>query len=335
MNETVDDLPEDEGRPSSFTVPAGDDPERADRVLSANFPELSRSRWQAAFDDGRVTLGGKPIEKNTQLRPGDTVEFVMPRPAPTSVTAQKIPLDILFEDEHIVVVNKAAGMVVHPGAGTGEDTLVHALLWHTKGKLAPAGGALRPGIVHRLDKDTSGAIIAAKTDEAYFALIRAFTEREPDKRYVALCAGRPQLLSGVCRERIDRHPNNRVKMAVCESGGKDARTDWAVDERFGERAVLVRCKLHTGRTHQIRVHLEHLGHPILGDHTYGRFAEKFYGGLPAPRVMLHAASVSFAHPVTGKPLAIEAPLPADFLALAEALREKFGSNPVRKAHLQL
>ena len=329
-------IPDDEAAeaPVSFTVPAGTEPERVDRILAAHFPELSRSRWQAALDEGRVTLGGAAVDKKRLARPGDTFEFTFPRPAPTTVRPVDIPLNILFEDEHIVVVNKRAGMVVHPGAGTGEDTLVHALLHHTKGKLAPAGGVLRPGIVHRLDKETSGIVVCAKTDEAYLALIRAFSEREPDKRYVALCAGSTGLLSGICREPIDRHPNNRVKMAVRDTG-KPARTDWAVDERFGAKAVLMRCKIHTGRTHQIRVHLTHLGLPILGDHTYGKFPELFSGNLGAPRVMLHAASLRIAHPVTGEPLEFEAPLPDDFVAMQGALRSAFGSNPVRKAHLQM
>ena len=319
--------------PTVFTVPAGTEAERADKVLASLFPEFSRSRWTAAIEAGDVTLAGVAIDKKRILKPGDTLAFSLPHPAPTTVSAVNIPLEILFEDEHIVVVNKPAGMVVHPGAGTGENTLVHALLHHTKGALAPAGGVLRPGIVHRLDKETSGVIIVAKTDEAYYALIKSFSEREPDKRYYALCASAPQLLSGICREPIDRHPNNRVKMAV-RDGGKPARTDWAVDERFGKKAVLMRCKIHTGRTHQIRVHLTHLGHPILGDNTYGRFAEEL-SDWPAPRVMLHAAYLNIAHPVTGEPMNFEAPLPKDFLTLADWLRGAFGSNPVKKAHLQL
>lgn len=329
-----DSIPDDADAPVVFTVPEGTEPDRADKILAANFPELSRSRWQTAIDEGRVSLSGAPVDKKRTLRPGDTLEFLLPRPPPTTVNAVAIPLDILFEDEHLVVVNKRPGMVVHPGAGTGEDTLVHALLHHTKGKLAPAGGVLRPGIVHRLDKETSGIVVCAKTDEAYLALIRAFAEREPDKRYVALCAGLPGLLSGICREPIDRHPNNRVKMAVRDTG-KPARTDWAVDERFGNKAVLMRCKIHTGRTHQIRVHLTHLGMPILGDHTYGKFPDLFCGELAAPRVMLHAASLKITHPVTGAPMEFEAPLPDDFLALLGRLRTAFGSSPVRKAHLQV
>jgi 23S rRNA pseudouridine1911/1915/1917 synthase len=322
----IDDL-----TPTVFTVPEGVDPARVDKILAAHYPEYSRSRWQAALEAGQISCEGLVIGKGRSVKPGDTLEFMIPRPPPTTVNAVDIPLEILFEDKHIVVVNKRAGMVVHPGAGTGEDTLVHALLHHTKGKLAAAGGVLRPGIVHRLDKETSGIILCAKTDEAYMELIKSFSEREPDKRYIAICAGAPQLLSGVCREPIDRHPNNRVKMAV-RDGGKDARTDWAVDERFGTKAVLMRCKIHTGRTHQIRVHLTHLNHPILGDHTYGRFPEEVFGTWPAPRVMLHAASLKIPHPVTGEELAFEAPMPPDFLHLLGWLRGAFGSSPVRKVH---
>lgn len=328
-------IPEDETAETAvFTVPEGALPDRADKVLAACFPEFSRSRWQSALEDGSVRLDGAPVDKKRTLRPGETLTLTLPRPAPTTVRPVAIPLDILFEDEHIVVVNKRAGMVVHPGAGTGEDTLVHALLHHTGGRLAAAGGVLRPGIVHRLDKETSGIVVCAKTDEAYLALVRAFSEREPDKRYVALCAGSPGLLSGICREPIDRHPNNRVKMAVRETG-KPARTDWAVDERFGAKAVLMRCKIHTGRTHQIRVHLVHLGLPILGDRTYGKFPDLFTGDLGAPRVMLHAASLRIAHPVTGAPLEFEAPLPDDFVGLMGRLRNAFGGSRVRKAHRQI
>lgn len=319
--------------PTVFTVPDDAEPARADKVLALYFPEFSRSRWGAAIEAGVVSIDGVPIDKKRAVKPGVTMTFIPPYPEPTTVSAVDIPLDILFEDEHIIVVNKAAGMVVHPGAGTGENTLVHALLHHTKGALAPAGGVLRPGIVHRLDKETSGVILCAKTDEAYYSLIESFSEREPDKRYFALCHGGPHLLSGVCREPIDRHPNNRVKMAV-RDGGKEARTDWAIDERFGKNAVMMRCKIHTGRTHQIRVHLTHLGHPILGDHTYGRFPEEVFGDWPAKRVMLHAAYLKIPHPVTGEEMSFEAPLPQDFRTLIDWLRGSFGSRPVKKAHLQ-
>lgn len=316
--------------PVPFTVPADAAPDRADKLLAATHgAAVSRSRWQTLLDEGRVTCEGATLNRKSELRPGDTLLITLPAPPPAEVRPVAIPLDTLFEDEHIVVVNKRAGMVTHPGAGTEEDTLVHALLHHTRGALAPAGGVLRPGIVHRLDKETSGVIVAAKTDAAYLELVKGFSEREPDKRYFAIVHGLPELLSGVCRAPVERHPANRVKMAVRDDG-KPARTDWAVENRFGSRAALVRCKIHTGRTHQIRVHLSHLGFPILGDHTYGRFPDPVLRDWPAPRVMLHAASLSLPHPITREPLRFDAPLPQDFQNLLDFLKTTFGASPVIK-----
>lgn len=315
-----------------FTVSPGTPPERADKVLAAQHAAaISRSRWQVLLDDGCVSRGGLALDRKSLVRGGETLDITLPEPAVSAVRPVDIPLEILFEDEHIVVVNKRPGMVTHPGAGTGDDTLVHALLHHTKGKLAPAGGTVRPGVVHRLDKETSGIILFAKTDEAYLELIRSFSEREPDKRYLAITSGCPHLLSGILRQPIDRHPSNRVKMAVVENG-KPARTDWAVENRFADKAALIRCKIHTGRTHQIRVHLAHLGFPILGDHTYGRFHESILSGWPAPRVMLHAAFLDIAHPVTGEMMHFEAPLPPDFLHLLGFLKSALGQAPVIKAY---
>ena len=323
---------DDTSAPAEFIVPPGTPADRADKVLAASHDAaISRSRWQTLLDEGRVTRDGKPLDRKSVVTAGEPLVITLPAPPPAEVRAVNIPLEVLFEDEHIIAVNKRAGMVTHPGAGTGEDTLVHALLHHTGGKLAPAGGTVRPGIVHRLDKETSGVIIAAKTDEAYLELIKAFSDREPDKRYHALTYGCPTLLSGISRDPIDRHPSNRVKMAVRDDG-KPARTDWAVDNRFGAKAALIRCKIHTGRTHQIRVHLSHLGFPILGDHTYGRFPESVNRDWPAPRVMLHAASLDIAHPVTREPLRFDAPLPSDFLHLLGFLKSAFGEKPVIKVH---
>lgn len=324
---------ENAGKTTEFTVPAGTPADRADKVLAAFHAAISRSRWQTLLDDGCVTRAGTTLDRKALVSAGETLHITLPAAPPTEVRPVAIPLEIIFEDEHIVVVNKKAGMVTHPGAGTGEDTLVHALLHHTRGKLAAAAGALRPGVVHRLDKETSGVILFAKTDEAYLALVKAFSEREPDKRYFALTHGCPTLLSGICRGPIDRHPANRVKMAVLETG-KNARTDWAVDNRFGTRAALIRCKIHTGRTHQIRVHLAHLGFPILGDHTYGRFPDAVLNDWPAPRVMLHAASLEIDHPVSTLPMRFEAPLPDDFLNALGFLKNAFGQKPVIKAYHQ-
>lgn len=312
----------------TYTVPAGTERERADKVLAAAFPEMSRSRIQKILDAGYVVLGGEIVARKTPLSAGNILEISFPEPSATTLEPTEMPLDVLFEDDDIIVINKAPGIVTHPGAGTGADTLVHALLHHTGGKLAAAGGELRPGVVHRLDKETSGVMLFAKTDAAYFSLIEKFQARELRKEYLALTDKAPDLLAGVIREPIDRHPTNRVKMAVRENG-KPARTDWFVEEKFGADAALVRCILHTGRTHQIRVHLSFVGHPILGDRTYGKTAAR-HAGLPIPRVMLHAARLCLEHPISGTPLEFNAFPPADFAHLADCLRERFGSRIIRR-----
>lgn len=311
-----------------FTVPAGVSPDRADKVLAMCFDALSRSQIQRLLDDGRIVFQGSPVrvlERRSRLAPGDVVQIDRPLPPPAQLVPAEIPLDVLWEDEHLLAVNKASGLTTHPGAGTSEDTLAHAALHHTGGCLAAAGGVMRPGIVHRLDKGTSGVILLAKTDLAYHALVRQFSERELDKQYLALVRRRPALLSGSIREPVARHPSNRVKMAVREDG-KPARTDWEVEECFGGQAARVRCWLFTGRTHQIRVHLAHAGHALLGDATYGR--AEHGEAWPVARVMLHAERISLAHPVSGEALEIIAPVPADFLEVEAWLRERFGSRRV-------
>jgi 23S rRNA pseudouridine1911/1915/1917 synthase len=318
----------------TVTVPVDAPPVRADKALAGALPAMSRSQVQRLLDDGRVSADGAVLGKRSVLAGGAVVTLDIPEAAPAALAPADIPLDALFEDEHLLAVNKPAGMVSHPGAGTGEDTLAHAALAHTGGALAAAAGERRPGIVHRLDKETSGVILLAKTDVAYHALVRQFAEREPDKQYLALVAPCPALLAGSERGDIGRHKTNRVKMAVRDDGaGKAARTDWRVEERFGAAAARVRCKLFTGRTHQIRVHLAHKGNAILGDVTYGRGGANggvcgVLAGAPVGRVLLHAERISLPHPVTGALLEIVAPLPADFLAVETWLREKFGSRPV-------
>lgn len=313
----------------TLTIADDIEPDRADKVLVAHFSDMSRSQIQRLLDEHKAIRAGKPLCRKDKIGPGDTIEISRPPPPPSSLAPTDMPLEILFEDEHLLAVNKASGMVTHPGAGTGDDTLVHAALFHTKEKLALAGGDLRPGIVHRLDKETSGVILLAKTDLAYHALVRQFSEREPDKQYVALVNQCPRLLSGSIREPIERHRTHRIKMTVREDG-KPARTDWAVEERFGEVAARVRCWLHTGRTHQIRVHLTHIGHPLLGDKTYGKNPSAAQAEWPMPRVMLHAERITFPHPVTEEEMTLTAPLPKDFLALENFLRTAFGSRPVTK-----
>ncbi|MFM1747619.1 MAG: hypothetical protein RLZZ188_1285 [Verrucomicrobiota bacterium] len=304
--------------PQELVVAEGARAVRADRVLAAAFPEHSRTALQRAFDAGLVRRGGTVISRDTAVAGGDRLEFVLPDVAPTDLKPADIPLDVLYEDRHLLAVNKASGMIVHPGAATGEDTLVHALLSHCAGTLSGIGGVERPGIVHRLDKETTGVIVVAKTDQAHRALADQFATRTLTKEYVALVSGVPQLLSGTIDRAIGRHPVHRHRMTVGE-GGKPARTDWERAEKFGDLAALVRCRIFTGRTHQIRVHLKSLGHPILGDALYGWKPEPRLKEQPA-RVMLHAEHLVLMHPATGRELDLRAPLPEDFTRLIRALR---------------
>ncbi len=302
--------------------------ERADKYLAGVFPELSRAAIQRAFDAGLVVRDGVAIPRNAKVVKGEVLEFSMPEVRPSEISAVEIPLDVLFEDEHLLAVNKPSGMVVHPGAGTTEDTLVHALLAHCRGQLSGIGGVERPGIVHRLDRETSGLILVAKTDEAHRGLAALFAERDLEKEYVALVAGVPGLLSGSVKKLIGRHPTHRHKMAVVEeeSRGRFAHTDWEVMERYGEFYSLLRCQIHTGRTHQIRVHLSSLRLPILGDTTYGFRADERLA-VPPGRVMLHAYRLNLEHPVTGEALELKALPPPDFQEQVDQLRGLF---PVRR-----
>lgn len=296
--------------------------ERADKVLARSFPELSRAAIQRAFDAGLVRRNDVVLAKNAKVSDGDELEFTQPEVEPLALTPVSLPLEILFEDEHLVAINKQSGLVVHPGAGTRDATLVHALLAHCRGELSGIGGVERPGIVHRLDRETSGIIVVAKNDVAHRGLAEQFAERAIEKEYLALVAGVPELLSGVIREPIGRHPVHRHKMAVVPEKGKPARTDWEVVEKFGTVCTLVRCQIHTGRTHQIRVHMAFARHPLLGDATYGYRPDPRLPMEP-PRIMLHAARLRFRHPVTDEELNLEAPLPPDLRDFIEALREDF------------
>jgi 23S rRNA pseudouridine1911/1915/1917 synthase len=302
---------------TTYTVPEGRLRERADKVLAAAFPEHSRAAFQRALEAGLVKVDGKGITQSDEVRPGQTLEFTLPENRPSELRPVDIPLDVVFEDKHLIVLNKPAGMVVHPGVGTGEDTLVHALLAHCAGELSGIGGVERPGIVHRLDKETTGLLVVAKHDAAHRALADQFAERSLQKEYVAIVSGVPKAESGTIDRSIARHPVHRHRMTTGE-GGRPARTDWSVIERFGASATLIRCRIHTGRTHQIRVHLKSIGHPILGDPTYGW---RPVAGLDVPRVMLHAEHLVLTHPVSGQPLDLRAPLPKDFQALLKQLRK--------------
>ena len=299
------------GHHLSFTVPAGAEG-RLDAWLAAQAPDLSRARIQALIKEGRVTCGGAAVKANARPKAGQVVEIVVPAPVPAIPEPEEIPLDILYEDGDCLVLNKPAGLVVHPAPGHASGTLVNALLHHCR-DLGGVGGVERPGIVHRLDKDTSGLMVVAKNDAAMAGFVRLFQTGGIAKEYLALVHGAPQKASGTVSTLIGRHPEHRKKMAVVARNGKHAVTHYAVEKRMGVIS-LVRCRIETGRTHQIRVHMQSLGCPVVGDALYGKSAaDKRLSPVPA-RQMLHAAHLVFAHPVTGAAMDFTAPLPADFAA---------------------
>lgn len=310
IEETPDLWEDEEELPAqelSLTVAAGG--ERLDRYLTAALPSLSRAAWQRLIEAGEVLVNGALSRPAYKVRAGDALLVRIPPPEPTELTPEPIPLAVVYEDEALIVINKPAGLVVHPGAGNPRGTLVNALLYHCP--TLAVGGAVRPGIVHRLDKDTSGLLVVAKTDTAQQRLQQQFKRREVQKRYVALVIGAVSAASGYVNAPIGRHPVQRVKMAVVE-GGREARTRWTVRTRYQDAAgrpyTLLDVDLETGRTHQIRVHLAWVGYPLVGDTLYGPQRQP----LPAPRQCLHAAQLSFAHPLTGEALSFSAPLPEDF-----------------------
>ncbi len=287
---------------------------RLDRYLAQALPQFSRSRLQALIRTGEVQLQGKTVRARDAVRPGDIVRLTVPPPAQIKTQAEEIPLDILFEDDDLLVLNKPPGLVVHPGAGNQSHTLVNALLHHCT-HLSGIGGKERPGIVHRLDKDTSGCLVVAKNDSAHRELARQFAGREVTKIYLALVAGRLQRTRGTIEGAIGRHPVQRKKMRVDPRRGRSAKTEYRVLQSLGGGMTLVECILHSGRTHQIRVHLHHLGHPVIGDALYGK-----KGG--APRQMLHAWKLGFLHPRTNKPMLFEARIPEDFQGQIAPQREE-------------
>lgn len=283
---------------------------RLDQYLVEHLPELSRARIQSLIKGGDITANGKPTKAKTPVERGMRLEINIPEPETAEAQPQDIPLSILYEDKDVVVVDKESGMVVHPAAGNPDGTLVNALLFHC-GDLSGIGGVERPGIVHRLDKDTSGCIVAAKNDNAHLSLTTQFANRDTDKIYLAVVQGRLKEDEGTVFTNIGRHPANRLKMAVVNPGsGKPAITDYKL-LRYDPAtdSSLVMCTLHTGRTHQIRVHMLHLGHPLIGDPIYAHpQRQKAKPG----RLMLHAWRLSFIHPRTGIRLAVQAPIPPEY-----------------------
>ena len=288
-----------------FIVTASDAPMRLDRFLADSAPQFSRSRIQRFIRDGLIAVNGSAPRARDLVRPGDRIILVEPAVQAIDLLPEDIALSVLYEDADLIVINKRAGISVHPGAGRNRGTLVNALLAHCK-NLSGVGGKERPGIVHRLDKETSGCVVVAKNDFAHLELSRQFAARTVDKIYLALVAGKLRNKSGTIVAAIARDRVHRKKMTIARSGGREAKTDFKA-MRSGRDATLLECRLHSGRTHQIRVHLKHLGHPILGDCLYGR---RHLGGFP--RQMLHAWKLGFDHPRTKTRMHFEAPVPQDF-----------------------
>ena len=287
---------------------------RLDRFLANKLPEYSRSRLQQLVRTGFVQLNGATTRPRHLVRSGDKIELTEAPLEKIDNQPESIPLEVLFEDKDIIVINKPPGLVVHPGAGHRQHTLVNALLSHCP-TLSGIGGKERPGIVHRLDKETSGCLVVAKNDWAHRELSRQFAERWIEKIYLALVAGKLSKAAGVIEEKIGRHPVHRQRMSVASARGRPAKTDYRV-VCSGDQASLVECRLYSGRTHQIRVHLHHLGHPVLGDKVYAAHLAKNF-----PRHMLHAWKLGFRHPCSGESKSFEAPLPDDFTTAMKIIRE--------------
>lgn len=294
---------------STIRVPPDDAGGRLDVCLARLVPAHSRARWQALIADGRVRLNGCIVAKpRTAAVAGDAIDYAIPAPAPTRLIPEDRPIDVVFEDDEMLVLNKPAGWVVHPGPGHEEGTLVHALLHHCP-DLKGIGGEVRPGIVHRLDRDTSGLLVVAKSELAHRRLVEMFKERSVRKEYVAIVFGRPEPERGVVRTLIGRSKSHRQKMSAKTEHGRMAITQYEVKESDG-RVSLVRLRIETGRTHQIRVHMTHIGHPIVGDAMYGS-RKLDSANLGALRQMLHAETLALEHPITGQELEFFAPMPGD------------------------
>jgi 23S rRNA pseudouridine1911/1915/1917 synthase len=295
--------------------------ERLDTWLRHKLPALSRGAIQRLIEQGHVRVNGKPVKSTHTPRAGERVEVEIPEARPADAQPEAIPLDILYEDEVLLVLNKPPGLVVHPASGHETQTLVNALLHHCRGQLSGIGGVARPGIVHRLDKDTSGCMVVAKSDDAHLALSAQFASRKVEKVYHAIVCGEMARDQGDIRAAIARHSSHRKCMTVDEEFGRAAHTSYRVLERLSG-ATLAEALLHTGRTHQIRVHFKFIGHPLVGDTTYGHRQNQRLEELTryhARRQMLHAFSLAFIHPRTGKRRRFEAPRPADFQDALAAL----------------
>jgi len=302
-----------------LSIVAEESGERIDALLARMIPDLSRSAAQRLIEQGAVLLEGRPVQKNTRCQAGESITIVLPETEEVDLLPQDLPLDIVYEDADLIVVNKARGMVVHPAPGHPDGTLVNALLWHCGDSLSGIGGEKRPGIVHRIDRDTSGLLIVAKNDFAHQALSAQLADRSLSRVYEAVVRGRLREESGTIDRPIGRHPTDRKRMAVTEKNGRPAVTHWEVLERYNGY-TRVRCRLETGRTHQIRVHMASIGHPLLGDGVYG--APSPEKGLEGQ--CLHARELKFIHPRTGEHLQFKTELPGWFSEVLTRLGPPIG-----------
>ena len=311
-------------RTEIFTVEKSLPNRRLDAFLREKFPDTSRVTLKRLIEQGHVQVNGQTVKPMRSPRAGEQIEIHWPEAKPAEAQPEEMPLDILFEDKSLLVLNKPAGLVVHPAAGNEEHTLVNALLHHCTGQLSGIGGVARPGIVHRLDKETSGCLVIAKNDETHLELSKQFAARAVGKIYNAILCGEVARDAGEIRAAIARHPTHRKRMVARDDDtGRAAHTSYRVLERLNS-ATFVEAQLHTGRTHQIRVHFQFLGYPLVGDMTYGARQNKKLTeltGYEPPRVMLHARELSFIHPRTGKEMSFEAPLPEDFRGALKILRK--------------
>lgn len=309
--------PEFDGKEDfGITVAEEENGLRIDKLLSWQQEELSRSYIQKLIEEGRVLVEGRTVKAGFKVSAGQEIRIFLPEPEELSVEPEDIPLDILYEDEDVILVNKGKDMVVHPAPGHSSGTLVNALLYHCKGKLSGINGVLRPGIVHRIDRNTTGVIVACKNDKAHQSLSAQLKAHSITRKYDALVYGVFREAKGRVEGAIGRHPTDRKKMAVNEKNGKPAVTNYTVLENFGTKYAHVECRLETGRTHQIRVHMSHIHHPLLGDDVYGPAKDPFHLQGQA----LHAGVLGFLHPSSGEYVEFTAPLPEYFTALMEKLR---------------
>lgn len=293
--------------------------ERIDKFLSCRLEEVSRSYIQKLIKEGHVSVNGKPVKANYKLGAGDEISVEIPEAKEPDILPEDIPLDILYEDQDILVVNKPKGMVVHPAAGHYSGTLVNALMYHCKDSLSGINGVMRPGIVHRIDMDTTGSLLVCKNDEAHRILAEQLKEHTIRREYHAIVYGNIKEDTGTVDAPIGRHPTDRKKMSINHKNGKQAVTHYEVLERFGN-FTYIRCRLETGRTHQIRVHMASLHHPLLGDEVYGPYSRPPFPGLKGQ--VLHAKILGIYHPATGEYMEFDAPLPKYFVDLLQKLRRK-------------